>query len=174
MLETLDLFEKDSLNSYIVKKARDEEGKMETKIANMENKLKELEEHLGDNPTNTTNDWGEDIATDRKLYLTDEDDEEDDHSDGDKNSKVAQKQRQRKLSRHVIFQDDVEDLEEQAVVNKPRKPKAGHKTGPNDVVMNKLEMMEEKIRMLDGKTSAALTQMESVLMSIKSSLDSRR
>ena len=84
MLETLDLFEKDSLNSYIVKKARDEEGKMETKIANMENKLKELEEHLGDNPTNTTNDWGEDIATDRKLYLTDEDEEEDDHSDGKK------------------------------------------------------------------------------------------
>ena len=143
---------------------------METKIANMENKLKELEEHLGDNPTNTTNDWGEDIATDRKLYLTDEDDEEDDHSD----SKVVQKQRQRKLSRHVIFQDDVEDLEEQAAINKPRKPKAVHKTGPHDVVMNKLEMMEEKIRMLDGKTSAALTQMESVLMSIKSSLDSRR
>ena len=47
MIETLDLFEKDSLNSYLLQKSAHEQEKMESKIGNMESKLKELEEHLG-------------------------------------------------------------------------------------------------------------------------------
>ena len=47
MIETLDLFEKDSLNSYLLQKSVYEQEKMESKIGNMESKLKELEEHLG-------------------------------------------------------------------------------------------------------------------------------
>ena len=49
---------------------------METKIANIETKLRDIEEHFEDSPTNTTNDWGDEIATDKKLYLSDDEDDE--------------------------------------------------------------------------------------------------
>ena len=48
MLDTLDLFEKDSLNSYILKKSHDENSKMETKIGVMEEKMnkEEIRRHV--------------------------------------------------------------------------------------------------------------------------------
>ena len=161
MLETLDLFEKDSLNSYVVQKARDEQGKMENKVANIESKLRDLEEHFEESPTNVINDWGDDIATDKKLYLSDDED--------DSNDLKTIKQKQRKVSRHVIFQENVDELQQN--IPSPKNKVAKKVVAEN--VMDKLEIMEEKFRSLDDRTSSALSQMETILQSIQSSLQSR-
>ena len=166
MLETLDLFEKDSLNSYIAKKVKDEENKMETKIAVMENKLKDLEEHLADKPVNTNNDWGDDIATDKRLYLTsdDEDTTSPESSPEKTNTKVK-----RKLSKHVNFKENVENFEERMAVP-PTNPKA-KKHSNNDLVMTKLNEMEEKMRNMEARTSSTLSSIECSLQLLQSKLN---
>ena len=161
MLETLDLFEKDSLNSYVVKKAKDEQGKMETKIANIETKLRDLEEHFEDSPTNATNDWGDEIATDKKLYLSDDEDDETEIK--------TVKQKQRKVSRHVIFQENIDQPQQK--IPSPKNKVA--KKLVDESFMDKLELMEEKFRDLDDRTSSALSHMEAILQSIQSALESR-
>ena len=162
MLETLDLFEKDSLNTYIAKKAKDEENKMETKIASMENKLREVEEQLSDKPINSNNDWGDDIATDKKLYLTSDD------SDTDQETEKLVTKSKRKISKHVAFQENLENHEITRTLS--ASPVKSKKLS-TETVMNKLDEMDERMRNLESRTSATLSSIESVLHSLHSKLE---
>lgn len=66
--ETLDLFERDSLNAFLRKRAKEEAGMIDNKMLVVEDKIAKVLEHLEDNPVNSTDDWGEEIAADKKLY----------------------------------------------------------------------------------------------------------
>ena len=67
-LETLDLFERDSLNNYQRRKAKEEAGMIDQKMQVVEDKLARVLEHLEDNPVNSADDWGDEITADKKLY----------------------------------------------------------------------------------------------------------
>ena len=164
MLETLDLFEKDSLNSYIRKKSQDENNKMETKIAVMEEKMKRIQESLENGPSNSANDWGEDINTERKLYASS--DSSDSSSDEDRRRTSQGKMMKKKIKKikHVNFKD-----EENTLDVPPERPKS-NKHNKSGEVFTKLSAMEEKICLLEGKTGASLERMSECLNDIKKSL----
>ena len=165
MLETLDLFEKDSLNSYIQKKSHDENSKMETKISLMEEKIKRIQESLENGPTNSANDWGEDINTERKLYSSSESSSSsDDESKKQSRPKHGKKlKNKRKIIKHVNFQDEEESPE--VTVDRTKSQK--HK---NQAVFTKLQNLDEKMSLLEGRTGESLKRVETVLNAIKNSL----
>ena len=135
---------------------------METKIASMENKLREVEEQLSDKPINSNNDWGDDIATDKKLYLTSDD------SDTDQETEKLVTKSRRKISKHVAFQENLENHEITRTLS--ASPVKSKKLS-TETVMNKLDEMDERMRNLESRTSATLSSIESVLHSLHSKLE---
>ena len=165
MLETLDLFEKDSLNSYIQKKSHDENSKMETKIALMEEKIKRIQESLENGPTNSANDWGEDINTEKKLYSSSESPSS---SDGEgkirrRNGKILKKKR--RMVKHVNFQDEEESVEV------PTERRSSGKPHKSKVVFTELKDLHEKINYMEENTGKSLQKLETVLTAIRDSLN---
>ena len=163
MLETLDLFEKDSLNSYIMKKSQDENNKMETKIAVMEEKMKRIQESLENGPSNSANDWGEDINTERKLYSSSDSSSSSDE-DNRRSSHTKLLRKKTKLIKHVNFKDQKNT--DEVTLERPKSNKRNNK----NQVLTKLSAMEEKICLLEGKTGASLERMSECLSDIKKSL----
>ena len=163
MLETLDLFEKDSLNSYIRKKSQDENNKMETKIAVMEEKMKRIQESLENGPSNSANDWGEDINTERKLYSSSDSSSSSDE-DHRRPSHGKMLKKKIKMIKHVNFKDQ-ENSTSDVPLERPKSNKRN-----KSQVFTKLSAMEEKICLLEGKTGASLDRMSECLNEIKKSL----
>ena len=165
-LETLDLFERDSLNAYLIKKSKDESSKMDSKMVVMEDKITKVLEYLEENPVNAANDWGEEITTDVKLYTSSSSDSE--GEDEFTNNRTSnQKSRKRKTSRHVLFKENEQESEggQPKTTTKPvRRVTSGH-------LKRRLEGMDEKITSLEEKTSATLSKMEGVLTSIQLALN---
>ena len=67
-LETLDLFERDSLNSFLRKRVQEEAGMIDNKMLVVEEKLARVLDHLEEKQLHSSDDWGEEVATDKKLY----------------------------------------------------------------------------------------------------------
>ena len=105
-LETLDLFERDSLNAYMIKKSKDEGSKMDSKMAVMEDKMTKVLEYFEENPVNAANDWGEEITTDTKLYTSSSSSDSEGLDEFTTNRTSNQKSRKRKPSRHVLFKEN--------------------------------------------------------------------
>ena len=161
MLETLDLFEKDSLNSYIQKKSHDENSKMETKISLMEEKMKRIQESLENGPSNSANDWGDDINTEKKMYSSSDSPSSDDEDKSKRrNGNILKKKR--RMVKHVNFQDEEESVEA------PTERQNSGKLQKSKMDSTEFKVLLEKINSLEEKT---LQRLEIVLTAIKDPLN---
>ena len=169
-LETLDLFERDSLNAYMIKKSKDEGSKMDSKMAVMEDKMTKVLEYFEENPVNAANDWGEEITTDTKLYTSSSSSDSEGLDEFTTNRTSNQKSRKRKPSRHVLFKENDHNSTEETEIGVQQAKTISTKVKTSQV-NRRLESMESKISSLDEKTSATLAKMEGVLAKIELTLN---
>ena len=172
-LETLDLFERDSLNAYVIKKSKDESNKMDSKMSVIEDKMSKVLECFEENPVNAANDWGEEITTGTKLYSSSSSSDSDHVYEKTINKAYNQKTRKKKIFKkapmHVLFKENEKDNRSVICTSETQDTAAPkNKSRPTEENIEKLEM---KISLLEERTSTSLTKLEEMLINLQRTLD---
>ena len=172
-LETLDLFERDSLNAYVIKKSKDESNKMDSKMTVIEDKLTKVLEYFEEKPVNSANDWGEEITTGSRLYSSSSSSDSDPMDEKTFNKASNQKTRKKKIFKkapmHVLFKENEKDDKSEAEA-----AMCSNETQVISETKIKSRHTKENIDKLEIKMSSleeSLTKMEDMLIKLQRTLD---
>ena len=146
-IETLDLLENDSLNTYLKKKSEEESSQIDKKISIMEEKIMKVLEYIEENDKDneTANDWGDEFPAGVSPYSSNPD---------DSLTLCLNKSNSATEDKLVDEEMDRTTLEKEKLDNEQQ-------------ISARLEKIEETISCIEKESSKTLLKMEEIFLLMK-------